>query len=440
MKQQGKREVDVVVLGGGPSGVCAALAAARMGARTALLERHSVLGGMGTAALVNNFCPAFHDGYRFIIGGLFAEIRQALIDRKALYANLQTEPYDPDVFATLLMQLALDSGIEVHVEARVAGTDCVSPHQVDVDVVGQAGYTARLVVDASGDAGFASAAGIPLLMAENGRKVMPLTYCYIMGPVDIERVRQHMPDCVYHDAGTGEDYVYVGGNPRVNQWVRDARAKGTLSIPRDHVSVAMSIPGQPTMLSVNFGRVPVNDPTDPDQLRMAGEIGRRQVQEGIEFFRAYLPGFENVALVQLARQIGVRESRRLVGRYVLTGEDLIQQRQFEDVIAQCCYPIDIHDPESDRTRMIDFPKGAHYDIPWRSLIPASGPGNWLLAGRCISATQEAMSSFRVSPSMMAIGEAAGITAALAVQQDAAVGDVSAKAVQERLREVGAILD
>jgi hypothetical protein len=200
------------------------------------------------------------------------------------------------------------------------------------------------------------------------------------------------------------------------------------------------VAGQPWNLSVNFGRVFVQDPTDSAQLAQAEAEGRRQVEDGIAFFRKYVPGCKDVKLIELARQIGVRESRQIRGRYLLTVDDLLACRQFDDVIAQCCYAIDIHDPGRDTTTMRTFAPGTHYDIPLRCLIPAAGPENLIVAGRCISATHEAMSSFRVSPSVMAIGEAAGVTAALACAVSGAVAAVPAGEVQARLRATGGILE
>jgi hypothetical protein len=150
-------------------------------------------------------------------------------------------------------------------------------------------------------------------------------------------------------------------------------------------------------------------------------------------------------MVEEPRQIGIRQSRQVEGEYVLTADDITHRRQFDDVIAQCCFNVDVHaaDTEVDAQAGVEggrLESGEHYDIPLRSLVPASGPSNLLVAGRCISATPEAMSSFRVSPSVMAIGEAAGVTAALAAEAGDPVGDVPADRVQHHLRHTGAVLD
>ena len=149
---------------------------------------------------------------------------------------------------------------------------------------------------------------------------------------------------------------------------------------------------------------------------------------------------KDVKLVQLARQIGVRETRQLVGRYTLTREDVIGLRQFDHVIGQCWYPIDVHQPDGVGTKLVQLPLGSHYDIPLECLIPAAESQRVIVGGRCISATQEAMSSFRVSPSVMAIGEAAGVTAALAAQAGRPVGSIPYTEVRAELIRGGAILE
>ncbi|MDQ8194788.1 FAD-dependent oxidoreductase [Coraliomargarita sp. SDUM461004] len=436
-----KRHFDIVVVGGGPAGITASIAAARMGRSTALLERGEILGGMGTLALVNNFCKAHHDGSQFIIGGIFAEIRNALIQRGALFLTDGLEPYNHHVFLDVVKELCEEAGVAVFTGAHVKKSTFIEGESTLLELEQGELIEADAVVDASGDAVIAAAAGVPFLARRSdSRRLMPLTYCYVVGPVNLDQVRRELPEVVLQDRLNGGDYLYLGGQTQLREWVRAARECGDLTIPRERIAVAYSIPKTPENIAVNFGRVVVEDPTNPEQMKQAELMGKQQVDEGVNFFRKYIPGFENVELLELARQIGVRESRQIDGLYCLNQEDVLGCRQFEDGIAQCCYAIDIHEADSDKTTMISIPKGKHYDIPLRSLIPASGPSNLIVAGRSISATQEAMSSFRVSPSAMAIGEAAGVTAAIAVEEHLAICDVSSMHVRERLVATGGILD
>jgi len=365
-------------------------------------------------------------------------LRDRLIARNALYVTGGLEPYDHRVFIEEVTTLLAEFGVETRYNCKI---DQVLFNESEAILLLESGEEihASTVVDATGDAHIAHLARVPYTMAERSG-VMPLTYCYLLGPIDLNRLKERHPSAFRNDTRTGESYVHLGGQEWLVERVRQARECGDLTIPRERIAVAYSVPGSPEVISVNFGRVRIKDPTDEKEMARAKEEGLRQVHEGVAFFRKYVAGFEEAGVVELADQIGVRESRQIDGVYRLTGEDVLSGRQFDDVIAQCCYHVDIHDPDTDSTTLVVLPHGTHYDIPLRSLIPTAGPDNLIVAGRCISATQEAMSSFRVSPSVMAIGEAAGTAAALAAQSRCPIRAIPAKSVQEALRSGGAILE
>lgn len=439
---QAMKEYEVVVVGGGPAGLGAAIAAGRMGCKVALIERHDVLGGMGTAALVNNFCPAHLDGQRLIIGGIFSELRERLIDAKAIFAapafEYRMEPYDPAVFARLVQGMARSAGVDIFYQRTIERAEFATNGPSFLILNDGMRLAGETIVDASGDASVAAAAGVPFKFGRPGdQAVMPLTLCYKIGPIDIEAIERKRPECVTFDDRLGQPFLTISG---AHEEVAAARANHDLSISRDHIASIMNIPGEPQNATVNFGRVFVKDPTDPDQLVEAEARGREQIEEGMRFFKKYLPGFEQAEVLEIARQIGVRETRQIQGLYTLTVDDVLNCRQFEDVIAQCCYAVDVHEPDSVGTRMTELARGTHFDIPLRCLIPESGPSNLFVAGRCISATQEAMSSFRVSPSVMAIGEAAGVAAAIAIQKKCSNRELNTADVQKHLRATGAILE
>ncbi len=437
-------KIDVLVVGGGPSGFAAALAAARAGVSCALVERNPMLGGMGTAALVNNFCPAHLDGTRLIIGGIFGELRQRLIDRKAIFsapddATYMMEMFHPEIYAECMQEMCEEAGVLL---LFGAGMEQVFVEEKGLRVeVGEQILHARYAVDASGDAVLAAALGLQHSFGRaSDHAVMPLSLCYEVGPIDVEALSRGLEYELQPHPVTGERNFCISNQGRTNEWIQEAKCKGELSIPRDHIAGVMNYPGAEDHATVNFSRVMIEDPTDPEQLAAARKEGERQAEEGAAFFRNYLPGFSNAFITRLGMRMGVRESRQITGLHVLTGEEARNCTQFEDVIAQCCYAIDIHDPDGEGTLLIPFAPGTHFDIPWRSLIPMSGPGNVVMAGRCISADQEAMSAFRVSPSVMAIGEAAGVTAALAAQASIPVAELTAAEVQTVLRATGGILE
>lgn len=218
---------DVCVVGGGRSGTAAAIGAARLGARTVVCEATDLLGGMESAGMVSFFCVAHHDGHRMIIGGLFAELRGRLLGRGAIYTApggnpKMLEPYDAEA------------------------------------------VPATMVVDATGDAVVARGAGVRCRKGREGDgAVMPVNYCYRFGPVNLDQSARELPACVLRDSPTGERYLLLSGpHPRIDAAIAAERAAGRLSIPRDHISAAISVPGNPTSISVNYGRVDCDDPTD----------------------------------------------------------------------------------------------------------------------------------------------------------------------------------
>ncbi len=441
----------ILVAGAGPAGFAAALAAARLGVRVVLVEPHPVLGGMGTAALVNNFCNAYNDWTRFIIGGIFAEVRAALIRRGALYETRCMEPYEPVAYDRLLGDLLDGAGVErLHGRRITAAAADGAGLRVTLDdgmVLAVDG-----AVDASGDATVCRLAGVPARLGRDGDgAVMPLTMCYRIAGIDLDAAKAGWPNSVdgrngeqrpvYIDPNTGErNFFHSGHSPFIDPMIVADRSAGLLAIPRDHIAVIQGVPGCPGEATVNYGRVFLKDPTDPAQLAAATAEAEAQVHDGIAFFRRRLPGFADIRLVGMARQIGIRQSWQIEGLHRLTADECLALTQFPDAIAQCCYMIDIHEPGSDKTTCKVLPKGTHFDIPWRSLVPARGPERLVAAGRCISSDAGAMASFRVQPSAMAIGEAAGVGVALAALRGIGVRDLPAAAVQDRLRATGGILE
>lgn len=434
------REVDVAVCGGGPAGIAAALAAARTGARTVLIERYGFLGGMGTAGMVSSFAYGYHDKVRFLIGGIFQEIRESLHHRGALIMTERKgwEPFHPEVYKTLAFELLEEAGVEVLCHAFVADAHMAGA-RIDAAIIeskaGRQAIRAKVFVEATGDGDLAARAGVPFTVGrDSDGATQPMTLMFVLGNVDIHKLGPTL-ERGYWKTEEGRPYLNATGFRSV---VERAKEAGELRIPREDVSAIFTIPWLEGVVGVNFGRIQGLTALDPACMTKAEMEGRRQVANAVELFHKYLPGFENAQLIYTGPQVGVRETRRMHGLYCLTQEDIFNLRQFDDVIAQSCYMIDIHLPDRPGTTFWKLPKGTHYDIPYHSLLPQKIE-NLLLAGRCISATHEALGSFRVQAICMAIGQAAGTAAALGAQSGISPKQLRPETLQKRLDADGAIL-
>ncbi len=211
-------------------------------------------------------------------------------------------------------------------------------------------------------------------------------------------------------------------------WQR-AREDGLVDVPRELVSFFIS--PYPDEVTVNMTRVVDIDPLDPDDLTRAEIESRLQAMQLLRFFRERVPGFENARIAATGTQIGIRESRRIVGRYTLTRDDVLQARKFDDAVARSAYPIDIHNPSGSGTATHRLAPGESYEIPYRCLLPVNRE-QLLVAGRCISTTHEALASTRLTPTVMTLGQAAGTAAALACERATFVGDVDGGELRARL--------
>jgi hypothetical protein len=216
----------------------------------------------------------------------------------------------------------------------------------------------------------------------------------------------------------------------------DALQHGEVDIPREVVSFFVT--PYADEVTVNMTRVTNIDPLDPDDLTRAEVEARMQVMQLLEFFRKRVPGFENARLSATGTQIGIRESRRIVGQYTLTRDDVLQARRFDDAVARSAYPIDIHNPSGSGTVTHRLAEGDSYEIPYRCLVPQHIDG-LLVAGRCISTTHEALASTRLTPTVMTLGQAAGTAAALAQESEKRLRDIDAQRLRSTLVDDGVIL-
>src|SRR5580704_9456742 len=434
---------DVLVVGGGNAGCAAALAAARHGARTLLVERYGFLGGPAIVEMVSPWMT-FHSGKQRIVGGIAQEIVERLMRKGGSPGHLPDSsdyvatitPFDPEIHKALLFEMMSEAGVtlllhgyflSVHVEdATVTGGSFAT-------IGGTRDYRAAVVIDATADALVADSAGVPTQQGDERGRVQPATLIFRLSHVDLEKLaaylREH-PDEVRTSIPAAElsasTLTAVAG--LYDLWNR-AREDGLVDVPRELVSFFIS--PYPDEVTVNMTRVVDVDPLDPDDLTRAEIEARLQAMQLLEFFRQRVPGFENSRIAATGTQIGIRESRRIVGRYTLTRDDVLQARHFDDGVARSAYPIDVHNPSGSGTTTQRLAPGESYEIPYRCLVPVNRE-QLLVAGRCISTTHEALASTRLTPTVMTLGQAAGTAAALACRHGVRVGDVDAKELRSPL--------
>ena len=435
-----EEKYDVLVCGGGPAGFSAALYAARNGAKVALVEQMGYLGGAATVNGVNVFPFGYHDGQRYVMGGMFKEMYEELLRRDAIIPHWQRgwEPFNMETYKLIIEDMLKEAGVDVYLESTLvsAAVDRGRISHILVSTLkGCIALEANQFIDATGDGHLAMLAGVPYdIGRESDGAVQPYTLMFFVGGVDFDIIREYNRD---HSWLTEDGRTFINGNG-FRSFIEQANADGLDYIPKKTIGSMYNIPWLPGVVGINFGRIFADTKLDPRRLFEDSHIGRLQVQQGVEILQKYVPGFANCYLIESSSKVGRRESRRIKGLYTMTGDDVRLQRQFDDVIAQACYQIDIHGPTDTSSCLVKLPAGTHYDIPYRCLVPCACE-NLLVAGRCVSATHEALAAIRVQPICMAMGQAAGTAAAMCANENKRPADLDMKALQQKLAEQGAIL-
>ncbi|MFO8009126.1 MAG: FAD-dependent oxidoreductase [Candidatus Brocadiia bacterium] len=419
---------DVAVAGGGPAGVCAGLAAARAGADTILIEQFNCLGGMATAGLHQKIAVFRGSGGEpEIVGGIPREIAQRAVADHEAHLSGQDLFVEVEGFKYLLDRMAEEAGLSLLFYSRAcqALVDEGAVGGVVLSTVsGRAAVLARRVVDCTGDAVVASRAGCPTVKGrpEDGR-MQPCTLMYRVGGVDWPRVQEYMKD-----------------DPGLKEFCRRAAEEGLMEPWQSQLMGFWWIPSRPDQVGVNFTHMHLDGTHAVDMTRAAVD-GRAQVRQAVNAMRELIPGFEDSYLLDTAQMIGVRETRRIQGEYVLTEQDIREQRIFEDSIGLGAAFVDIHNVEGagmDGRSGFHLPEGGYYSIPYRTLVPEQVE-HLLVAGRCHSATHEAAGSTRWMSQCMVMGQAAGTAAALSIERDVPPRGLDVERLQQHLEADGAVL-
>lgn len=425
------RSYDVIVAGGGPAGVAAAVSAARQGARTALVERFGVLGGMLTSGHVQPILGRA-EGYT-MYDEVVALLQEGHEDAPHVTTRIGDEiGLDLEEAKLRLLQMCLDNGVSVYLQTTVTAPVMDGNRITGLQVCTPAGMetlTAHTVVDATGDGFVAAAAGAPFEIGrDSDGRCQPATLEFTVDNVDEK----------YHFACYGgSDPVTLPDGRKYSEVCKEACERGELpenvSIVRVHRTV------HPGERSINATQANGFDTLTPEGVAAADLLLRKQVAPVLAFLRKYAPGFENCRVRSSATTLGVRETRRFIGEYVISDHDVETGSRFADVVVhKAWFLIDIHNPTGGGQAERRSQPAEPYDIPLRSLIPLKTEG-LLLSGRNISGTHRAHASYRVMGVALATGQAAGTAAALCAQQQVMPRQLDYHLVQQALTAAGARL-
>lgn len=432
-------DYNIIVVGGGPSGCAAAIAAARAGSKTLLIEATGSLGGMGTSGLVPAWCP-FSDGEKLIFGGIAKQIMEELKTNMPHVPKEQLDwvPIDAERLKVIYDDEVSLSGADVLFHTALSAVETDGGRVTEIVVTNKAGlsaYKAVVFIDCTGDGDLAVWAGAEHEQGDDTGTLQPATHCFVLSNID-SYAYQFSPE-LHPDNPDSPiyDIVRSGMYPMI-----------------DDVHLCSNFVG-PDTVGFNAGHLYGVDGTKPESVSQALMKGRklaRAIRDGLAEFCPAV--FGNAFLVQTGALLGVRETRRITGEYRLTVSDYMEKRSFDDEICRNAYYLDVHTPkeeseavaqgEADYTdftsRIVKYKPGESHGVPYRCLIPKR-LSNVLVAGRAISADREVNGSLRIMPVCLALGEAAGTAANMAVQEQGDVRGIDVSMLRQKLRRAGAWL-
>ena len=419
---------QVVVCGGGPAGLTAAISAARAGRRTALIERLGFLGGSATAGLVVPMSGFFFQGQR-VVGGIAWELASRLIAQGAAQVEMPKGhiSFHPEYYKLTAQEMVEESGVDVYAHALLSGClvrDGRLSHVVMESKNGTEALSGQCFIDATGEADLCRMAAAP--MEKGHENLQPMSLCFLLEGVDLST--ELMRDCVHH---AGKD-----GKPSCNQTIRDYLSG---CVERGQLE---QFGGPWFNTLVRGGTVAVNVTRRPGNaccrasLQAAEEKLRRDMFTIVELLRRRYPEFRRCEIVASGVSVGVREAVRIQGITTVTGADLLAERSYPCPVARCAHPMDLHHSHSAAQDLIPLTGPAY--IPHTALLP-HGMANLIAAGRCISCDAQAYASLRVQATMMATGESAGVMAALYCRHGGSLADLDPELIHRNLLQRGVLL-
>lgn len=415
-----------VICGGGPAGWIAAIASARQGRSTALIERYGFLGGTATTGLVVPLSGCYHGGKR-VVGGITWEFVEKMVAAGAAQVELPKGhvSFDPEFYKVISMDMIKEAGVDVYTNAYLVHCNKEGARVKSVIIESKNGteaLTADYFIDATGDGDLAYMAGVPMLDCEV--ELQPMSMCFLLGGVDL--TTDLLKNSIHHDG--------IGCKQSINTVIHDylEELSKTRDVPQfggpwfNTVMVG-------DLVTVNITRAGCNA-TNRAEMTEAETKMRKDAYILVDLLREHFPEFKNAYIVLTAIQGGIRETRRIKGLYTVTGDDMLACVDYPDSIALSAHPMDIHAAKDNSQFLKHLPKAAQ--VPYRAIVP-KGIENLLAVGRCLCADRTAYASIRVQGTLMAIGEAAGLVTAILNAGDN-VASVDIDALHEKMLECGAL--
>ncbi|MCQ2412616.1 MAG: FAD-dependent oxidoreductase [Sphaerochaetaceae bacterium] len=444
---------DVVIIGGGPAGTMAAIAAGRHKLSTLLIEQGSCLGGMLTTAGVGPQM-SFHAGDTKVVQGIADELVSRMVKRGFSTGHIKDEigyassitPFDAEGLKIVLEQMVQDAGVQILYHTTFIDCETTDGRITSVRLFAKNGFfqvKAKVFIDASADADLSTRAGIQTVYGdEKTGEAQPMTMNVKVYGVDRQKLKaymaEHRDDMLETTKFDSLEIIprvaFQGAESKINL----AKANGDFHVERSRVLCFET--NNPGEFIINMSHVHDLDATDPFDLTKAEIQGRQEAFEIVAFLRKYIPGFEHCIMHSTGQSIGIRESRKIVGKYMLTAEDLVTNTMFPDAIAMGGYPIDVHKKGDfwEEEKTYSLKPGTWYSIPYRCLVTDSIK-NLIVAGRCISMNHMACGAVRVTPIVMAMGQAAGTAAYVSLTTGNDANNLDTDLLRKILVEDGAFL-